>query len=212
MAVETTVNRSFVRSINTRQKLTKEGDWLYPLLLGFVLGCPSTTRSAIVLEKGGNGRKRKTKTDYKPVCARGCSFRERGITGHLLNTVLAEIRRPLAKKSAYARLTTGSSVEDEVAKLTREPAASDKLFEYIVYVTRSDMPDTEAIYYYIRNAFAHGSFKFTDIGDRRVLVLESSKDGKLKAQMRLRESTLLQMIKLSRKTATEIYGMQKKKA
>ena len=74
------------------------------------------------------------------------------------------------------------------------------------------MPDTEAIYYYIRNAFAHGSFEFTDVGDRRILVLESSKDGKLKAQMRLRESTLLKMIELSRKTATEIYGMQKKKA
>lgn len=199
-------------SVKTRQRLTKEDDWLYALLLGFVLGCPSTTRRTIVLEKGGNGKKRKRKTVYKPVCARCCSFRERAITGHLLNTILAEIRRPLAKNSAYARLTTGSSVEDEVTKLTRGSAASDKLFEYIVYVMRSDMPDTEAIYYYIRNAFAHGSFEFTDVGDRRILVLESSKDGKLKAQMRLRESTLLKMIELSRKTATEIYGMQKKKA
>ena len=140
MAFEPSVKRGFMRSINTRQKLTKEGDWLYALLLGFVLGCPSTTRRTIVLEKGGNGKKRKTKTVYKPVCARRCSFRERGITGHLLKTVLAEIPRSLTMKSAYARLTTGSSVEDEVAKLTREPTASDKLFEYIVYMTRSDMP------------------------------------------------------------------------
>lgn len=104
-------------STNTRQKLTKEADLLYTLLLGFVLGRPSTTRSAIVLEKGGNGRRRKTKTVYKPVCARRCSFKERGITGHLLNTGLAEIPRSLTMKSAYARLTTGSSMEDEVAKL-----------------------------------------------------------------------------------------------
>ena len=47
------------------------------------------------------------------------------------------------------------------------------------------------IFYYIRNALAHGSFMVN--GD--IYSFESSKDGTTKAAIRLREETLLKWIK-----------------
>ena len=60
----------------------------------------------------------------------------------------------------------------------------------IVIAERSDMSLTSSIFYYIRNAFAHGSFMV----DGDVYSFESSKDGTIKAAIRLREKTLLKWI------------------
>jgi len=73
------------------------------------------------------------------------------------------------------------------------------------------MSDAEAIYYYIRNAFAHGSFEVAEQAGRRIYLIESSKDGIIKARMRLREETLLHYIELANMTPAEIKALQKPK-
>ena len=70
------------------------------------------------------------------------------------------------------------------------------------------MSDAEVIYYYIRNAFAHGSFEVTS---DRVYKLESKKKESVKAQMMLKETTLLKIADLSRKNRKQIEALQKKK-
>lgn len=197
--------------VNMRQKLPVGDLGIYSLLVGFVLECPSTTRHQVTVSKDAKG-KRKTKAVYDPVSARHSSFRKRGITGHLLTTILAQIRRPLAKSGSYACVDRNASVEAEVTRVLNGFPGSDKCHDYIVYTSRDDMPDTEALFYYIRNAFAHGSFEMIDGSGGRVFVLESAKKGKVKARMRLKESTLLAMIDLSRKKPAEIAKLQRKKS
>ena len=73
------------------------------------------------------------------------------------------------------------------------------------------MSDPEAFYYYIRNAFAHGSFEVIPTNNGNVYLLESSKDGAVKAQMRLKETSLIEYIRLANLTATEIKALQRHK-
>ena len=88
---------------------------------------------------------------------------------------------------------------------------SDTNFELVVFQKRTDMSDTEAFYYYIRNAFAHGSFEIinTDSGKIYKLELESGKDDSVKAQMRLKESSLKRYIDYSMLSASEVKALQK---
>ena len=81
----------------------------------------------------------------------------------------------------------------------------------MVYQHRSDMSDAEAIYYYIRNAFAHGSFEVKSSKGERCYLLQSDKDSKVKAQMQLKESTLLRLLELSQMSANDLREKQRKK-
>ena len=197
-------------SVNTRQRLSAKDGELLSLMIDFVLDCPSTVRHKTSAKKGDKGS-RKKKIVYDPVSARHSSFRERGITGHLLTTVLSQIRGPLAKSGTYACLPASSSVENEVSRMLNGTNNSDKYYDYIVFLSRSDMPDTEALFYYIRNSFAHGSFEIVESANGRTFLLESSKKDCLKAKMRLRQSTLKSMADLSRLKAVDISKLQRRK-
>ena len=83
----------------------------------------------------------------------------------------------------------------EVNKIEKSSTLSDKYFELIAMTERSDMSKTSAIFYYIRNAFAHGSFSVIKDEARTIYYLESAKADTVKAQIRLREETLLKWIK-----------------
>ncbi len=132
------------------------------LIVGFVFNCPSSIRKPP--KRGDKQRKTpKCKTEYKGVSARQCSFRNNGVEGGYLTTILAHIRRPLALYGTYAVLSSEESVEDKINEITRNSTLSSSDFEIVVYQERTDMSNTEAIYYYIRNAFAHGSFEVKKI-------------------------------------------------
>ena len=75
----------------------------------------------------------------------------------------------------------------------------------IVFTKRSDMNITASIFYYIRNAFAHGSFSVSD----RIYYFESSKKGKVLAQIRLHEQTLVKWIELFNSKPDEIKSHKK---
>ena len=67
---------------------------------------------------------------------------------------------------------------------------SDPNFEMIIMHTRNDMSKACAIFYYIRNGFAHGLFDVKN----NIYCFESSKNGVTKAKVRLKEETLLKWI------------------
>lgn len=180
------------------------------IVKGFVFECPCCTRHTKTIGIGAGGEKRKQLT-YVPVSARAESFKNRGITGHLLTTILAQIRKPLARNNAYAALQPSEDIILAADRLIFTSSHSDTMFELMVFHKRTDMPDAEAIYYYIRNAFAHGSFEVIDRGVDTVYLIESSKEGKPKARMRINEKTLLRYLELKNMTSSDIKALQRKR-
>lgn len=150
------------------------------------------------------GSKKENTVHYDPVSTRKCSFRERGIVNGYLNSILSKIRTPLAKNNAYHVLAGEQKVAEKVRDIEKTSHLGDKNFEFIVMRKRYDMSDTEAVYYYIRNAFAHGSFGTETIDDRRIYYLESKKGDEIKAQIRLQEKTLKSYCELAHKTKNSI--------
>lgn len=133
---------------------------------------------------------KKDNETYLCVSARVNTLRQRGWTGGHLNTLLAAMKDTTSKQLTYSHVPTQRDILFEIKSIERNSKLSDPNFEMIVITDRSDMSLTSSIFYYIRNAFAHGSF----IVDGDVYSFESSKDGTIKAAMRLRETTLLKWI------------------
>lgn len=174
----------------------------------FVINCPASVRRSTTVRKNGTG-KAVRKTEYRPVSTRASTFRDRGISNSLLNTVAASIRRPLKKYGTYRHLESSASVEAVAEEIERTVPYKDQTFEIIVICKRNEMSEAESVYYGIRNAFAHGSFDVITVKGKNVYRFECKRDGKTKALMRLKESTLLSLIDLMNKTAKEIQAMQK---
>ena len=194
--------------VNLKKPIPVTNPIFQDIVSGLVFNCPSSTERRV--KTGVNGkRKAQYKVSYTPVSARGVSFRRRGITKSLFVTILAQIRRPLSATKTYALIQSSESVESTVESITNATSLSDPYYEIIVFQKRSDMSDTEALYYYIRNAFAHGSFEVVATNGGNVYLLESSKDGTIKAQMRLKETSLSEYIRLANLTVAEIKALQK---
>ena len=180
------------------------------IVKGFVFECPCCTRHPKTIGLNADKKKRKQLV-YIPVSARAESFKDRGISGHLLTTILAQIRKPLARNNAYAAIQPSEDLTIAANELILNSAQSDDMFEMMVFQKRADMPDAETIYYYIRNAFAHGSFEVINCRNDTIYLIESSKEGKPKARMRLNERTLLRYLELKKLTSSEIKALQKKR-
>ena len=176
--------------------------------MGWFFNCPVCIEKRISEGMMPDGKK-KYKYVRKAVSARNSTFRSRNVCGHLLITVLAQIRRPLVRNSAYALIDSNDSVEDKVQEIINGTTMSDTNFELVVFQKRTDMSDTEAFYYYIRNAFAHGSFEIINTDSGKIYKLESGKDDSVKAQMRLKESSLKRYIDYSMLSASEVKALQK---
>lgn len=167
------------------------------IILHFILDCPSSI---------------KDRKQYLPVSKRACSFRERGIKDSLLRTLLSQVKNLLPSKECYAKIESGHSVEEEQERMEKENTLADPRHEYIILRDHSSMTETEAVFYYIRNAFAHGAFIVEDIhGMERLYSLESEKTGKLNAKMLLKESTLLKLFELSQMTPEKLKQLQRKR-
>lgn len=130
--------------------------------------CPAAT---VVSKKKAKIKK------FDNVSARDCSFRSRGITGTLLNTITVQIKKTV-KPGMYHKIEKGETVEAIFDKDTSD--------EKIVFKDNSQMSDAEVVFYYIPNAFAHGDIEVIGGGDR-IYKLESKKKNDIKAQMILKE-------------------------
>lgn len=177
------------------------------IIEGFVFLCPASIRH----EKKDKTNTEKKIVFYQDVSKRKCSFRCRGIDSHLLTTVLAQIKKPLVAQQTYSVLKNDEDVPDAVNRIIALASLSDPYYDIMVYQHRSDMSDTEAIYYYIRNSFAHGSFEIKKCQGERCYLLQSDKDEKVKAQMRLKESTLKRLLVLAQMSAPDIRAQQRKR-
>ena len=180
-------------TIDTKANIPLDDPEFQGFIKAFVFNCPSAT----VISK----KKAKVKT-WVNVSARDCSFRTREITGTLLSTMTAQIKR-LLKNQLYQMAEKDKNV-DAIFD-------ASKCNEKIVFKENSQMSDAEAVFYYIRNAFAHGSFEVVVDGVEKYYKLESSKKGVIKAQMILKESTLKKLADLSAYNKKQIEALQKKK-
>lgn len=196
---------------NCNSPISYESSWLIEAIDFFVLHCPASNRSYVKDGALPDGKKKK-KMIYKDVSARDCSFHRNGITGNLLSTILAEIRRPIAKQGLYQIIETDADVEMTAETLLHNRTGSDQCPDLIVIHKRSDMPDSESIYYYIRNAFAHGSFEIVrDDKNQPVYRFESKKNETIKARMQLKEKTLIHLKELAEMSPREIKQLQRQK-
>ena len=152
----------------------------------YLFNCPCE------IEKGT--KKKGTKT-YTKVSKRASTLRKQGWTGGHLNTLLAAMKRTSSNHLEYHPVESGKDIIKETANIEKNASMSDKNFEMIIFAKRTDMNLTSSIFYYIRNAFAHGSFSVISDNARKIYYLESEKEGVVKARIRLNEETLLKWIK-----------------
>ncbi len=66
------------------------------------------------------------------------------------------------------------------------------------------MSDPEAIYYYIRNAFAHGLFEVRSTQHGNVYLLESAKKRNVNARMRLNETAMMELVRIMDLTSGDL--------
>lgn len=151
----------------------------------YLFNCPCET------EKGS--KKIGTKV-YTKVSKRAKTLRAQGWTGGYLNTLLATMKHTTSGFLEYHIFGADLDISEEVVKIEKYCTLSDVNFEMIAMSDRSDMNKTSAIFYYIRNAFAHGSFSVVKDESKTIYYLESAKGDVIKAQIRLREETLLKWI------------------
>lgn len=197
--------------VNTTRSIPITNLVFQEIVYGLVFNCPSSNEFK---EKNGVNERGEPqyKIKHKPVSARErVSFRSRGIDNRLFETILAQIRRPLNNTKTYALIGKSESVELTVNTIQKSVSLGDPYYEMIVFQRRTDMSNAEALYYYLRNAFAHGSFEIVPTNIGNVYLLESSKDGVVKAQMRLKENSLIEYIRLANLTAGEIRGLQRRR-
>lgn len=178
--------------IDTKAMIPLADSSFQQLIEAFVFNCPSAT----VVSK----KKAKIKV-WNNVSVRDCSFRTRDITGTLLITITAQIKRQL-KNGLYKKVEKDQDVDSVFD--------ADHSSEKIVFKENAQMSDAEVVFYYIRNSFAHGSFEVVDDGER-YYKLESKKNGVIKAQMILKESTLNKIATLSSYNKKQIEALQRKR-
>lgn len=152
----------------------------------YLFNCPCETESGST----GKGTKKYTK-----VSKRGTTLRAQGWTKGFLNTLLAAMKKTASGHLEYHPFSEGTNIAIESDKIEIGAGLSDVHFEMIVFAERSGMNKTSAIFYYIRNALAHGSFSVVADEKRKMYYLESSKNCTVKARIRLTEETLLKWIK-----------------
>lgn len=119
---------------------------------------------------------------FPKVSVRGKTFAERGIEGQKLRTLRSKMRRSPNGKIYDKSLSNENDILIE----------SLRKGEICLTLKNDSISQVDAIFYAIRNSLAHGSFCIDD----DYYYFESRNKGKLKARIRLKESTLLYWISL----------------
>lgn len=145
----------------------------------YLFNCP-VRRYGKIINPTGNPRYINT---FPKVSVRGKTFAERGIEGQKLRTLRSAMRRSPNGKIYDKSL---SNENDILTESLCKPG------EICLTLKNENISQVDAIFYAIRNSLAHGSFCIDD----DYYYFESRNNGKLKARIRLKESTLLYWISL----------------
>lgn len=128
----------------------------------------------------------------RKVSQKGETFEKMNITGRKLSSLLKEMK----KGTEYRCVESNQSVEKIFESAKNNSGFSDKYCNLIVYIENKEIKKTKTIFYYIRNAFAHGDFSVDNIEGQNIYTLRSSKNGNVRGAFRLKETTLIQWIDL----------------
>lgn len=138
--------------------------------------------------------------------AKGNTFAQMGIHGAKYKTLQAELRRvsgfPSADGSDWKK-STASKIEDELAEAGMLHSYECD-HEFAIHTVKSGLGKTEALFYLIRNAFAHGSFRISKHDGETYFVLESRQGDQLKGRAILKEATLLHWSSLLKKARKQM--------
>ena len=159
----------------------------------YLFNCPSEIRQ----------RKGK-KSHFNKVSNRGVTLSEKGWINGYVSTLTSCMKKGASNKLVYNRFNTSYNIAEETKNIEKTSTLADKHFEMITISEHSNMNIPNSIFYYIRNAFAHGSFSVITADNTKIYYLESSKNGVVKAQMRLRQETFLKWIKDFTLSPTEL--------
>lgn len=135
-------------------------------------------------------RKKKDIVCHNKVSCRGVDFYSKGWDNNTLKTLLSKMKNNNGNRILY-ECTTSDKIESKMQEFEN---STKSCVEAIVFVENCDIYKTQSIFYAIRNAFAHGSFSVDQ--SNKMYYFESEKEGKIKAQICLKESTLLYWIDL----------------
>ncbi len=145
--------------------------------------------------------------NFEQVSKRAISFEDRDWIGGNITTLYSEITRNITTEC----VSNDDSVEETRLHIEEKTTLNDPYFDMIVYKKDWRINKTKSVFYSIRNSLAHGAFSVIDNSANPVYFFENEKNG-IKAQIRLKESTLLKWIDLFNSSAYEIRRKRKTKA
>lgn len=139
---------------------------------------------------------------FPKVSVRGKTFAERGIKGQNLRTLRSAMRR-----SSDGKIYDKTFIdENDILQNSIDPIGQPKR-EICLTLKNDSISQVDAIFYAIRNSLAHGSFC---IDEEKYYYFETRNKGKLKARIRLKESTLLEWINLCEMDIIQIKAYKSK--
>lgn len=151
-------------SSNTQRPDRTEMHWLYSK---YVLGCP-----------------------VENVSVRGRSFGELGWKGHGFLTLESQLKKQSGLNNEHWAWLKGDN-GDFLGKIRDAGLDSGYSLDHeFAYYAKGNKQKVEGLFYLIRNALAHGSFRYHNTKDGEYLALETKKETKLRGRAVLKIETL----------------------
>jgi hypothetical protein len=194
-----------------KNKIDCEDTQFQKIIYGLLFECPASTVKTFNANKGIPNSKKKMEKKLISVSNRKCSFHDRKINNGLLQTLLAQIKKPLKHNKSFIVVEKDDNVDQKLIQFENSQSLKDENYEIVILRKRKYLSISDAFYYDIRNAFAHGSFEMKKTAKGYVYLLECDKDSRVESKMRLKESTLQRYVELAQQTPEQIRNQQKNK-
>ena len=140
-------------------------------------------------------------TPVPATSARGVSFNELGWNKGNFNTLLARMRKSSGFPNEKWISTSAKKMEENLRELKRLGSFDDS-YEFAVHTVKKGLNKTEALFYLIRNSFAHEGFKTSKFKGITYYVFENRQGDQMKGRAVIRETSLLDWISIVRKGPT----------
>lgn len=175
----------------------KENENFLKILEFYLLKCPV---KFIAVKKDGTKK-------LKLVSKRAVTFEDRNWIGGNITTLYTELTRNITVEC----VNNENSVEETRVHIEESSKLKDSNFDMIIFKKDWRINKTKSIFYSIRNAFAHGTFSVLENNGNTIYYFENESSETIKAQIRLKENTLLKWIDLFYSSANEIREKNKSK-
>ena len=137
-------------------------------------------------------------TPVSDTSVRGVSFDELGWSKGSFNTLHARMRKSSGFPNDRWISAPAKKIEESLRSLNRWDSF-DGSFEFAVHAVKDGFNKTEALFYLIRNSFAHGGFRVSRYKGSVYYAFENRLGGQIKGRAVIRESSLLDWISVVRK-------------